>query len=86
VKRGKNGKARYVPVALTTAHRLAAYSAERIRLLGPTEGPFFRNDDGRRLTDCSALQLCDHLPGHGATCGTALLQARARPSHPRPAA
>ncbi|MBR0986114.1 tyrosine-type recombinase/integrase [Bradyrhizobium liaoningense] len=54
VKRGKNGKARYVPVAPTTAHRLAAYRAERLRLLGPTEGPFFRNDDGRRPTDCSA--------------------------------
>lgn len=54
VKRGKNGKARLVPVARSTLKRLAAYRAERMRLLGSAAGAFFRNDDGRRPTDCSA--------------------------------
>jgi len=54
VKRGKNGKARLVPVAPSTVERLAAYRTERIRLLGPTAGAFFRNDDGRRLSEWSA--------------------------------
>jgi len=54
VKRGKNGKARYVPVAPSTVERLAAYRAERVRLLGVTIGAFFRLDDGRRLTEWSA--------------------------------
>jgi integrase/recombinase XerD len=54
VKRGKNRKTRLVPVAPSTAKRLAAYRAERMRLLGPRAGAFFRNDDGRRPTDCCA--------------------------------
>ena len=54
VKRGKNGKARLVPLASSTVKQLAAYHAERMRLLGPAAGAFFRNDDGRRPTDCSA--------------------------------
>ena len=54
VKRGKNGKARYAPIAPSAVKRLAAYRAERLRLVGPMTGAFFRNDDGRRLTDCSA--------------------------------
>jgi integrase len=54
VKRGKNGKARLVPVTPSTVKQLAAYRAERIRLFGPKAGAFFRNDDGRRPTDCSA--------------------------------
>ena len=54
VKRGKNGKARFVPIAPSTVDRLAAYRAERIRLLGVRTGAFFRNDDGRRPTDCCA--------------------------------
>ena len=54
VKRGKNGKARFAPVAASTSQRLEAYRTERIRLLGPAAGAFFRNDDGRRTTDCSA--------------------------------
>ncbi len=52
VKRGKNGKARFVPIAPSTAKRLAAYHAERTRLLGSETGAFFRNDDGGRPTDC----------------------------------
>ncbi len=54
VKRSKNGKARLVPIASSTAERLAAYRAERVRLLGPTADAFFRNDEGRRMSDCSA--------------------------------
>lgn len=54
VRRGKNGKARYVPIAPSTVERLAAYRDERVRLLGKTVGAFFRNDDGRRPTDCCA--------------------------------
>jgi integrase/recombinase XerD len=54
VKRGKNGKARYVPIARSTTKRLTAYRAERMRLLGTTTGAFFRVDDGRRLSEWSA--------------------------------
>ncbi len=54
VKRCKNGKARLVPIASSTAERLAAYHAERMRLLRPAAGAFFRNDEGRRMSDCSA--------------------------------
>lgn len=54
VKRGKNRRARFVPIVPSTIKRLAAYRAERIRLLGLGAGAFFRNDDGRRPTDCCA--------------------------------
>jgi len=54
VRRGKNGKARFVPIAPSTAKRLVAYHAERTRLLGFGKGAYFRNDDGRRPTDCCA--------------------------------
>lgn len=54
VKRGKNGRARYAPIASSTVQRLAAYRAERIRLLGGAPGAFFRNDEGNRLNDCTA--------------------------------
>lgn len=54
VKRGKNGTARYVPLAPTTVARLRAYRAERMRLLGPTPGPFFLMETGKRPTDCCA--------------------------------
>jgi len=54
VKRGKNGKARFVPIAPSTVERLTAYRAERMRLLGTTTGAFFSNDDGRRMSEWSA--------------------------------
>lgn len=54
VRRGKNGTARYVPLAPTTIARLGAYRTERTRLLGPTPGPFFLMDGGKRPTDCCA--------------------------------
>ncbi|MFY9685040.1 MAG: tyrosine-type recombinase/integrase [Pseudolabrys sp.] len=54
VRRGKNGKARFVPIAASTRNRLRHYRAERVRLLGARMGAFFRMDDGRRPTDCCA--------------------------------
>jgi len=54
VKRGKNGMARFVPLAPSTVARLRAYCAERTRLLGPTTGPFFLIESGERPTDCCA--------------------------------
>ena len=54
VRRGKNGTARYVPLAPSTVTRLRAYRAERTRLLGSTPGPFFLMESGGRPTDCCA--------------------------------
>jgi integrase len=54
VKRGKNGTARFVPLAPSTVARLRAYRAERTRLLGATTGPFFLIESGERPTDCCA--------------------------------
>ena len=54
VKRGKNGTARFVPLAPSTVARLRAYRVERTRLLGPTTGPFFLIESGERPTDCCA--------------------------------
>jgi integrase len=54
VKRGKNGTARFVPLAPSTVARLRAYRVERMRLLGPTTGPFFLIESGERPTDCCA--------------------------------
>ena len=86
VKRGKNGKARFVPIAPSTVNRLAAYRAECIRLLGVRTGAFFCNDE-RPAADrlLRTLQLCDRLPGHRTARGTTLLQARAWTAHPRSA-
>lgn len=54
VRRGKNGTARYVPIAASTVARLRAYRAERTRMLGPSHGPFFLMESGERPTDCCA--------------------------------
>jgi len=54
VKRGKNGKARFIPIVPGTVDRLRAYRAERTRLLGVTAGPFFLIEGGERPTDCCA--------------------------------
>ncbi len=54
VMRSKNGRARFVPIAASTVEKLRIYRAERERLLGTTATAFFRNDDGRRLSDGSA--------------------------------
>ena len=54
VKRGKNGRARFVPIAASTVERLRAYRTERIRLHGRNGSAFFRHDAGRRLSGWSA--------------------------------
>jgi integrase len=54
VRRGKNGKARFVPIVASTGNRLRHYRDERVRLLGARMGAFFRMDDDRRPTDCCA--------------------------------
>ena len=82
VRRGKNGKARFVPVAPSTVDRLAAYRAERLRLLGPERG---RSSAWRRAAAdrlLRTLQLRAGLPGHRSARAPALLQARPRAAHP----
>jgi integrase/recombinase XerD len=54
VKRGKNGRARFVPIAASTVERLRSYREERVRLLGASAGAFFRNDYGRRMSEGNA--------------------------------
>jgi integrase len=54
VRRDKLGKARFLPLSGSTTAHLAAYAAERDRLLGYRSGAFFVSDRGERMTDCSA--------------------------------
>lgn len=54
VRRGKLGKSRLLPLAGSTTAQLAAYAAERDRLLGAPAKAFFVSDRGERLTDCGA--------------------------------
>ena len=67
IKRGKNGKARLVPVSACTGNALRAYQTERARLLGasPFPSPFFLIETGERLTDCclryNFARVCQHL-------------------------
>lgn len=61
VKRGKNGKARFVPIDPSVVQQLCAYRAERMRLLGEIAGAFFCNEDGRRFTDCCARYNFAHV-------------------------
>jgi len=53
VRRGKNGRSRYVPFAKSVADQLHAYRRERKRLLGGHTEAFFLLDTGRRPTDCA---------------------------------
>ncbi len=48
VKRGKNGRSRFVPITTSVADRLRIYRHERMRFLGISAGAVFRNDEGRR--------------------------------------
>lgn len=74
VRRGKNGKSRWLPIATSTAERLAEYRRERVRLDPGDEPAFFRLVRGRRLTDCGVrynfalvcqqIGLRDHQPFH----------------------
>jgi len=54
IRRGKSGKARLIPITKCTSARLAAYAAQRDRLLGKMPKPFFVSDVGNRPDDCSA--------------------------------
>jgi integrase/recombinase XerD len=65
VRRGKNGKSRFVPISACAVDQLSAYRAERNRILGPSPSPFFLFESGRRPTDCSArysfAEVCQHI-------------------------
>jgi len=61
VQRGKNGKARFVPIAPSTIDQLRAYRTERTRLLGATPGPFFLKEGGQRPSDCCARYNFAHV-------------------------
>ncbi len=54
IRRGKGGKARFVPIHDSITSRLVAYARERDRLLGFTPQCFFATDHGTRPDDCSA--------------------------------
>jgi integrase/recombinase XerD len=54
IRRGKNGKSRFVPISASAVDRLGAYRAERNRILGAGPLPFFLFESGQRPTDCSA--------------------------------
>jgi integrase/recombinase XerD len=54
VRRGKNGKCRFVPLSPCAAERLRAYRAERNRLLGTGRVAFFLLENGERPSDCCA--------------------------------
>ena len=54
VRHGKNGKSRLIPISECAAERLAAYRAERNRILGANPAAFFLLEGGERPTDCAA--------------------------------
>ncbi len=54
VRRGKNGKCRFVPIAPSAAERLMAYRAERNRILGTGQVAFFLLENSERPGDCCA--------------------------------
>jgi integrase/recombinase XerD len=54
IRRGKNGKGRFVPLSASAAERMRAYRAERNRLLGSSRAAFFLLESGERPSDCSA--------------------------------
>ncbi len=53
VRRGKNGKSRFVPISACTVDRLRVYRAERNRILGVNPSPFFLFEGNQRPGDCS---------------------------------
>ena len=65
VRRGKNGKSRFVPVTACVVDRLRAYRHERNRLLGAKGSAFLLIENGVRLTDCGArynfAQVCQRI-------------------------
>jgi integrase/recombinase XerD len=65
VRHGKLGKERLLPLDPSVVTRLAAYGAERDRLLGRTPDAFFVTCEGARLGDCGArynfAQVCQQI-------------------------
>jgi integrase len=65
VRRGKLGKERLLPLDSSVVARLAAYVAERDRLLGNGAAALFVTEQGARLTDCCArynfAQTCQRI-------------------------
>lgn len=65
VKRGKNGRCRFVPISASAAGRMRAYRAERNRVLGSSRPAFFLFESGGRPTDCGArydfAQVCQRI-------------------------
>ena len=65
IKRGKNGRARLVPIADCTVQQLSAYRAERNRICGANHQAFFVAETGQRPTDCATrynfVQACQHI-------------------------
>jgi integrase/recombinase XerD len=54
IRRGKNGKCRFVPISPCAAERLSAYRGERNRLLGTGQVAFFLLENGERPSNCCA--------------------------------
>ncbi|MGR3761927.1 tyrosine-type recombinase/integrase [Roseobacteraceae bacterium NS-SX3] len=54
IRTGKSGGARAIPLLSCTMRRLRIYAAERDRLLGRGDRPFFRKEDGSPAGDCGA--------------------------------
>lgn len=52
VRRGKNGKSRWLPITTSVVEHLAAYRRERDRLDHQSDPAFFRLVRGHRATDC----------------------------------
>ncbi|PTQ62961.1 site-specific recombinase XerD [Sphingomonas sp. PP-CE-3G-477] len=65
VRRGKLGRERLLPLDPSVIAQLAAYLAERDRLIGHPAAPLFVTDKATRLTDCSArynfAQACQRI-------------------------
>jgi integrase len=53
VRRGKNGRSRFIPISTCTVERLGAYRFERTRILGVSPSSFFLFEDGQPPSDCS---------------------------------
>ena len=54
VRRGKNGKSRFVPLSRIAAERMRAYRAERNRILGHGRARVLPLENGERPGDCCA--------------------------------
>lgn len=65
VRRGKLGRERLLPLDPSVTLQLAAYAAERDRLIGCAAPAFFVTEKGTRLTDCGArynfAQVCQRI-------------------------